>query len=62
MAHLVGRDLALRHTEKNGKIHDTVHRVWDVDLFLRAQMANAAAEGGTVALLPAPSPRKRSKK
>jgi hypothetical protein len=42
----VGRDIYLRHTDKNGKSYVQQHRVWDAGRFVAAQLAAAVNEGG----------------
>lgn len=41
-----GRDIYLRHTDKNGKSYVQEHRVWDADRFVASQVGAAVKEGG----------------
>lgn len=42
----VGRDIYLRHTDKDGKSYVQQHRVWDADRFITSQMEAALKVGG----------------
>jgi hypothetical protein len=42
----VGRDVYLRHTDKQGHAYVQQHRVWDADLFITSQVEAALKEGG----------------
>lgn len=54
-APMVGYDLHLRHTDKEGRSHVQQHRVWDGARFMTAQQAAAA---NVNADQPADAPRK----
>ena len=45
---LMGRDIWVKYTDKNGKSFVKDHCCWDVGLFLEAQQKQAAKEGGKV--------------
>jgi hypothetical protein len=47
---MVCHDLYLRHTDKEGNTVIVEHRVWDSELFIAAQQAAAAKEGGKSAV------------
>lgn len=45
---MYGRDIYVRHSDKEGKSHVVCHRVWSSELFLASVSASARKEGGTV--------------
>jgi hypothetical protein len=42
----VGRDIYMRHTDKDGNCYVQEHRAWDADLFITSQMEAALKVGG----------------
>ncbi len=44
----VGRDVYLRHTDKDGNQHVQMHRAWDAEKFVQSQADAARKVGGMV--------------
>lgn len=43
---MIGRDIYMRHTDKDGKSYVQEHRVWNADRFVEAQLDEALKLGG----------------
>lgn len=52
---LMGRDIWVKTTTKNGESSTSHHRVWDVALFMAAREKEAAKEGSKVEQVLKPS-------
>lgn len=48
MMSMLGRDVWLKYTDKDGKSHTAYHRVWDIGRFMEARSSEAAKTGGSV--------------
>lgn len=46
--HMVGRDIWVKYTDKDGKSFVSYHRVWDVGLFMESKSREASKSGGKV--------------
>ena len=45
---MLGRDIWVKYTDKDGKSHVSHHVAWDIGLFMETRKAEAAKEGGQV--------------
>jgi hypothetical protein len=52
---MIGRDVWIKYTTKQGTTHTQYHRVWDIGLFLAAREKDAKKEGGKVEQVLKPS-------
>lgn len=48
MHSMIGRDIWVKYTDKNGDSFTSYHRVWDVGLFMESKQAEAVKQGGKV--------------
>ena len=52
---MVGRDIWVKYTDKDGKSFVNYHRVWDIGRFMEAKKVEAAKQGGKVEQVLKPS-------
>jgi hypothetical protein len=52
---LMGRDIWVKTTAKDGKSSTSYHRVWDIELFMAAREKDAAKDGCKVEQVLKPS-------
>lgn len=51
MSELIGFDLFLKRTDKDGLVSFTDHRVWSADLFMEARSNEVTKEGGKASVV-----------
>lgn len=53
--HMLGRDIYVKYTDKDGKSFTQYHRVWDIGIFMAARESEAKKNGGKVEQVLKPS-------
>lgn len=45
---MLGMDIWVRYTDREGRVHTSYHRVWDVGVFMAKREEEASKNGGKV--------------